>query len=172
MLNTPEKKWDSKVTSPELRDGEHLSRFRPYVDALSPPSVNYPKPGELIAFQIWTVHLFRPSNFHALVFIGVINPRSVAEIDVAALVNNGAVVKRIAEAEYDCQSISVLKADAYGHGAVNVARLLQHSELSRFFAVATLPEALELRAAEFSERILILGRRRIGFLFSLSLNLH
>ncbi|MBQ3214530.1 MAG: alanine racemase [Oscillospiraceae bacterium] len=52
--------------------------------------------------------------------------------------------------------MAVVKADAYGHGAVQVARLLQ--EQSAFFGVSSMLEALELRQAGLSKPILILGR--------------
>ncbi len=52
--------------------------------------------------------------------------------------------------------MAVVKADAYGHGAVQVARLLQ--EQCAFFGVSSMLEALELRQAGLSIPILILGR--------------
>lgn len=53
--------------------------------------------------------------------------------------------------------IAVVKADAYGHGAVRTARLYRELGCRRF-AVARLCEALELREAGISEDILILGQ--------------
>lgn len=53
----------------------------------------------------------------------------------------------------NCKVISVLKANAYGHGAANVAMALKSD--SSAFAVASLSEALELR--EPNRDILILG---------------
>lgn len=55
-----------------------------------------------------------------------------------------------------CELMAVVKADAYGHGAAEVARLLASRGASRF-AVASLEEALELREAGVGEEILILG---------------
>lgn len=52
--------------------------------------------------------------------------------------------------------ISVIKADAYGHGMTTVAKALS-SAGCRYFAVATVDEALYLRACGLGERILILG---------------
>lgn len=52
--------------------------------------------------------------------------------------------------------IGVIKADAYGHGAIECARVLRKCGVSRF-AVATIDEALALRQAGFDEKILILG---------------
>ena len=56
--------------------------------------------------------------------------------------------------------LAVIKADAYGHGAVPVARLLQDE--CAFFGVASMPEALELRRAGLEKPILILGRTPVA----------
>jgi alanine racemase len=54
------------------------------------------------------------------------------------------------------QIMSVVKADAYGHGAVQVARCLSSCGVG-WFGVATVEEALELRAAGIENPILLLG---------------
>ena len=59
-------------------------------------------------------------------------------------------------------AMAVVKADAYGHGAVQVARLLQ--EQCAFFGVSSMLEALELRQAGLTAPILILGRMPIAAL--------
>ena len=51
--------------------------------------------------------------------------------------------------------MAVIKADAYGHGAIQVGRLLQ--DKCAFFGVSSIHEALELRQAGLSTPILILG---------------
>lgn len=51
--------------------------------------------------------------------------------------------------------MAVVKADAYGHGAVQVARLLEKK--CAFFGVSSILEALELRRANIETPILILG---------------
>ena len=51
--------------------------------------------------------------------------------------------------------MAIIKADAYGHGAVQVGRLLQ--DKCAFFGVSSLLEALELRKAGLTIPILILG---------------
>ena len=51
--------------------------------------------------------------------------------------------------------MAVVKADAYGHGAVQVARLLE--DRCAFFGVSSISEALELRHAGLHTPILILG---------------
>lgn len=50
----------------------------------------------------------------------------------------------------------VVKADAYGHGAVELCKLY-HELGANFFAVSNLDEALEIRDAGIQEPILILG---------------
>ena len=52
-------------------------------------------------------------------------------------------IKNIAKKAGDKELIGVIKADAYGHGAVQVARLLEKE--CPFFGVSSLSEALELR---------------------------
>ena len=51
--------------------------------------------------------------------------------------------------------MAVVKADAYGHGAVQVARLLQGK--CAFFCVSSILEAMELRQEGLTKPILILG---------------
>ena len=51
--------------------------------------------------------------------------------------------------------MAIVKADAYGHGAIPVARLLEKK--CAFFGVAMVQEALELRQAGIQTPILILG---------------
>lgn len=50
---------------------------------------------------------------------------------------------------------AVIKADAYGHGAVSVAQLLEGQ--CAFFAVSSVAEALELRNAGITTPLLLLG---------------
>ena len=51
--------------------------------------------------------------------------------------------------------MAIVKADAYGHGAVQIARMLEDS--CAFFGVSSVSEALELRYAGLEKPILILG---------------
>lgn len=79
--------------------------------------------------------------------------RTWAQIDLDAAEYNFKELSRIAGGR---KTFAVIKADAYGHGAVRLARL--YSELGAdFFAVSNLSEALELRGAGIREPILILG---------------
>ncbi|MCL2321429.1 MAG: alanine racemase [Oscillospiraceae bacterium] len=52
--------------------------------------------------------------------------------------------------------IAVVKADAYGHGAVDVAHVLSLNGITRF-AVAVVTEAVELRRSGIKSSILVLG---------------
>jgi alanine racemase len=55
-----------------------------------------------------------------------------------------------------CEIMAVIKADAYGHGMIPVAKFLSEAGVQTF-AVATLAEAVELRANNIEGEILILG---------------
>jgi alanine racemase len=78
---------------------------------------------------------------------------TTASVDLAALSHNYAEAERLAGGR---QVIAVVKADAYGHGAVPVARRLVAAGAKRL-AVATVAEAAELRAAAVRVPILVLG---------------
>ena len=56
--------------------------------------------------------------------------------------------------------MAVVKADAYGHGAVQVTRLLQ--DKCAFFGVSSILEAMELRQAGIYNPILILGHTPVS----------
>ena len=67
--------------------------------------------------------------------------RTWIQIDLDALKQNyNAIRERVSPG---AQIISIVKADAYGHGAVHVARELYEIGC-RFFAVSNLEEALQL----------------------------
>ena len=57
----------------------------------------------------------------------------------------------------DTKIMAVIKADGYGHGAVEIANKLKDLPYLAGFAVATAEEAFELRAAGIENPILILG---------------
>ena len=79
--------------------------------------------------------------------------RVVAEIDLAAIrANLSAIHARLG----DCTPVmAIIKADAYGHGAVRVAHAID--DLVAAYGVAVADEALELREAGIKKPILILG---------------
>ncbi|AFY94608.1 alanine racemase [Chamaesiphon minutus] len=80
--------------------------------------------------------------------------RAWVEIDRAALVHNVRQVRSLLKP--DTQMMAVVKADAYGHGAIDVARTLVAAGVD-WLAVATVPEGIELRAAGIVAPILLLG---------------
>lgn len=82
--------------------------------------------------------------------------RAWAEIDLAALRQNFNAAKAHAGL-YGAQVIAVVKADAYGHGAKRVAAELERRCGAKYFAVATLYEALELIEADIKSNILLLS---------------
>src|SRR2546423_7204931 len=77
--------------------------------------------------------------------------RAWIEIEHAAIVHNLAVVRELAGGGK--QVIAVVKANAYGHGDVEVAHTLLAAGAERL-AVATLGEGLKLRAAGIDAPIL------------------
>ena len=78
------------------------------------------------------------------------------KIDLDQIARNFAAVQEKAGVPV----MAVVKADAYGHGAVQVARLLAGK--CAFFGVSSMLEALELRKAGLQEPILILGKTPVS----------
>ena len=72
------------------------------------------------------------------------------EVDLKAIQANAKAIK----AHTRGQLIAVVKADAYGHGAIPVTKALH--TIADMFAVATVEEAIELREAGTQKPILIL----------------
>ena len=88
---------------------------------------------------------------------GTLRDRAWVEIDLSALSHNVRQVKRLLST--NTELMAVVKADAYGHGAVTVARtVLQHG--ATWLGVATIEEGVELRKAGINAPILILGAIR------------
>ena len=79
--------------------------------------------------------------------------RTQARIDLDAVEYNCSNVR--AKLPDDCKLLGVIKADAYGHGAVELAHLLD--EKCDFFGVACIEEAVELKKAGVTAPVLILG---------------
>lgn len=78
------------------------------------------------------------------------------EIDLAQLRRNLEIIR--SDMPPNLRWCSVVKDDAYGHGAVVIARETVRAGAS-CLAVATLEEALELRAADIHAPILVFGER-------------
>ena len=85
---------------------------------------------------------------------GGLRQRAWVEVDLAALAHNVRQLKSLLSPQTEL--LAVVKADAYGHGAITVAQtVLQHG--ASWLGVATLREGIELREAGIKAPILILG---------------
>ena len=76
--------------------------------------------------------------------------RTYTEIDLQAIQQNAEAIKK----HTGKKLIAVIKADAYGHGAVRVAEVLDAT--ADMFAVATVEEGIALRQADIHKPILVL----------------
>lgn len=79
--------------------------------------------------------------------------RTQAKIDLDAVEYNYNNTR--AKLPQGCKLLGVIKADAYGHGAVELARFLENK--CDFFGVACIEEAIELKKADIKTPVLILG---------------
>ncbi len=80
--------------------------------------------------------------------------RTWAEIDLDNLAHNYNVIRK--QVGPDAKLLGVIKADAYGHGAVRVAKKLERLGAA-YLAVSNIEEAAELREAGVTLPILMLG---------------
>ena len=76
---------------------------------------------------------------------------SYAIVDLDAIAHNFLAV----EEKTGVPAMAIIKADGYGHGAVAIAKRLK--DICKFFGVATVQEALELRKAGIKAPVLVLG---------------
>ncbi len=90
--------------------------------------------------------------------------RTWAEIDMSALLHNFNIIKTEAAG---AQIMAVVKADAYGHSAQDVAPALDSAGADSF-AVSNIEEALALRRAGIKKPILILGYTPVNMVDTLS----
>lgn len=81
--------------------------------------------------------------------------RVYATVNLDAIRNNCINMKK--NIAPNTKMMGVIKADGYGHGAIPIAKELEHSEYFFGFATATAEEALLLRKAGIQKPILILG---------------
>ena len=79
---------------------------------------------------------------------------TIAEIDLAALRHNLAQVRTAAGER--CGILAVVKADAYGHGFMDVSTMLDREGVTAF-GVAFLAEGIQLRKSGIDRPVLILG---------------
>ncbi len=80
--------------------------------------------------------------------------RTWAEIHLDRLRDNLRTISR--SLSPGCRIMAVVKADGYGHGAVNAARALREAGAS-WFGVSNLEEAVQLRRAGIDEPVLVLS---------------
>ena len=85
---------------------------------------------------------------------GTVRLRTSVWIDLRALEENYRAIGRLLGPQVGM--MCVIKADAYGHGAVEVGRRLE-SLGAAYFGVATIDEAKELREAGIRSPVLVLG---------------
>ena len=91
--------------------------------------------------------------------------RTWAEIDLNRIEHNFKLIKK--QLSSGTKMCCVIKADAYGHGALELAALYERLGAS-FFAVSNLEEALELRMGGIKTPILILGFTPASYVCELS----
>ena len=81
---------------------------------------------------------------------------AIAEVNLSAIAHNFQAVRKIVK---NRQIIAVVKADAYGHGAVEVSRKFIEEGAS-YLAVAFIDEAVKLRDAGITAPIIVLFDRK------------
>lgn len=85
--------------------------------------------------------------------------RAWVEINLEAIRHNVQQFRQLIQPQTDL--MAVVKADAYGHGAVAVARTALEAGAT-WLGVATVPEGIELRQAGLSAPILVMGALHHG----------
>jgi alanine racemase len=81
--------------------------------------------------------------------------RVQANVDLSAIRNNLSEIR--SKISSNTKLMAIIKADAYGHGAVPLAKSMGSSEMIDYYGVAIIEEAVELREAGIDKPILILG---------------
>lgn len=81
--------------------------------------------------------------------------RVYARIDLDAIAANLEHMKQ--NLNENTKIMAVIKADGYGHGAVQIAQMLEHVDYIWGYAVATLDEAVVLKSAGLKKPVLVLG---------------
>lgn len=80
---------------------------------------------------------------------------TVAEIDLKKLTRNLRNVR--AQVGEKVNLLAILKANAYGHGAVEIGQFIEENQLAQWFGVASVEEGIMLREAGLKTPILVLG---------------
>jgi len=84
--------------------------------------------------------------------------RTRVEVDLGAIVGNARAVRSVTGTEV----FAVVKADAYGHGAVAVAQALTRAKAVAGFAVSLVEEGVTLREAGITAPVLVMGPSQHG----------
>jgi alanine racemase len=84
--------------------------------------------------------------------------RTRVEVDLAAIVGNARAIRDFAGTEL----YAVVKADAYGHGAVAVAKALEGARACGGLCVSLVEEGVALRDAGIALPILVMGPSQLG----------
>ena len=92
--------------------------------------------------------------------------RTWAEIDLSALVHNFNLIKT---ASAPAKVLAVVKANAYGHSAADIAPALEKAGAD-YFGVSIIDEALQLRDCGIKKPILILGYTPVDAAWALAEN--
>lgn len=78
--------------------------------------------------------------------------RAYTVVDLTAIQNNVVTLKKLAP---NCKMLATIKANAYGHGAVDVASAIE--DKVDIFGVATVKEGVELKVSGITKPVLLLG---------------
>lgn len=81
--------------------------------------------------------------------------RVYARVDLDVIASNMEQMKR--NLKENTQIMAVIKADGYGHGAVQIAQMLENVDYIWGYAVATLDEAVVLKSEGVKKPVLVLG---------------
>ena len=105
--------------------------------------------------ELKPTHFYFPMNLSdAETFISPNVRPTVAVIDLGKLASNFRAIKALCEP--DTKILAVVKANAYGHGAVECSKTLSAAGADQF-GVAIVEEGIELRDAGISQPILCIG---------------
>ncbi|GAB6182598.1 alanine racemase [Thermodesulfovibrio hydrogeniphilus] len=93
----------------------------------------------------------------------------IAEIDLNGLVHNFLSIKSLLQKRNpSCKIIAIVKADAYGHGAIEVSHALESFNVYAL-GVAFFEEAVVLRKSGVKSKIIVLFDREVDGIFKYSL---
>ncbi|MDW7998262.1 MAG: alanine racemase, partial [Thermodesulfovibrio sp.] len=92
-----------------------------------------------------------------------------AEINLKNLIHNFFIIRnRLKNKKANCKIIAIVKADAYGHGAVEVAHVLEKIGVD-YLGVAFFEEAVVLRESGIKSPIIVLFDREVNGIFRYNL---